>query len=158
MDNIDLDLAVHNAPNASGIYTLRNTSLGKCYIGQAVNMKARMGTHLRQLRAGKHPNPILQAAFKKYAETAWVFEIVELCERSSLTAREAYWATERDALRMGYNSAPIQSGVDVTEAFIEIARKAALKAHANMSDEDRTQAALRAAATRRKRRALAQGD
>jgi hypothetical protein len=56
----------------------------------------------------------------------------------------------------GFNCAPIQSGVDVTNQFREVARTAAHKYHARATDDDRRQAALKAAATKRKRKALAE--
>jgi group I intron endonuclease len=151
-----LDVAVHNAPKTSGIYAIKNKCSGKCYVGQAANLQSRLATHLRQLRGGKHHSPILTAAFAKYEESDWLFEIVELCEREVLTARETYWASAMGALADGYNSAPIQSGVNVTDDFREVARNAALKYHARVTNEDRRQAALKAAATRRKRKEAAE--
>lgn len=153
-----LDLAVHNAPRVSGVYALRNKRSGKCYIGQAVNIGARLGTHLRHLRAGTHPSPALRAAFAKYDESEWLFEVVELCERELLTSRESHWAAITGALKIGYNTAPIQSGVEVTDSFRDIARSAALKYHARVTDQARTRSAAKAAATKRMRKAAAEAS
>ena len=147
--NLDIDVAA--APKTPGIYKIENLLTRRCYIGQAVNVRARLSDHLRHLRAGNHASPILRRAFAKYPEAAWRFILLEACPHAALTDREAYHAGRTGSLGKGYNSAPIRSGVNVTPAFRNIARAAALKAHAAWTAEHRSHMAMKAWETRRKR-------
>lgn len=146
-----LERAVHSAPIAAGIYRIYNAKSKKSYVGQASNLRRRLGSHLRQIRLGVHSQPVLRAAFAKHDPMDWSFRIIELCARGDLTSREQYHAAALGALVCGYNCTPIQSGVEVTEEFRAIARGAAHKFHAHVSDEDRSVIAQKAAATRRER-------
>lgn len=59
------------------IYKIRNVVNQKFYVGSTINMKERTRTHRNKLRAGKHHTPHLQAAWNKYGEECFVFEVVE---------------------------------------------------------------------------------
>jgi group I intron endonuclease len=59
------------------IYKIRNVVNQKFYVGSTINMKERARTHRNKLRAGKHHTPHLQAAWSKYGEECFVFEVVE---------------------------------------------------------------------------------
>jgi group I intron endonuclease len=150
-----LDLAVHVAPRRPGIYKLLNRESGKCYVGQASNLRSRLSTHLRHLKNGTHPQPILRKAFAKYGPQAWEFQIVEECPRAMLTERETFHAVQHQALRRGYNCAPIRSGVEPSLAFSAIARKVARNYHDGITDLQRSEIALRAARTRQLRMEVA---
>lgn len=82
----------------SGIYRLRNLVSGKCYVGQAVNLRRRLGIHLRFLKQRTHRQPILRKAFGKYSPETWAFEVMESCRREHLTAQEIHHATLNAAL------------------------------------------------------------
>jgi group I intron endonuclease len=58
----------------AGIYQIRNALNGHCYIGQSVDLFARLDRHRGLLRAGSSHNRHLQAAWNKYGEAAFVFE------------------------------------------------------------------------------------
>lgn len=150
-----LDLTVHKAPIAPGIYRLFNKITGMSYVGQASNLHNRLGIHLKQLKQRSHSQRKLGAAFTKHNAESWRFEILELCTRTQLTDREMHYATAYKALVCGYNSAPIKSGVEVTDEFREIARQAWAKIRATMTAEQRSAVAKRAAETRRTRAAAA---
>lgn len=60
----------------SGVYQIRNLKNGKKYIGSAVNFYKRWRVHRCHLRKGTHHNPHLQAAWDKYGEDAFVFEVL----------------------------------------------------------------------------------
>lgn len=89
---------------ASGIYRIKNQVDGECYIGSAVNLLRREGEHLRNLRRGEHCNPCLQAAFDKYGEEAFIFEVLEHTRPENLIEREQHYF---DMLKPEYNIAPI---------------------------------------------------
>lgn len=61
-----------------GIYDIRNVLTGRQYIGQTGECFQRRYWHHRwKLRNGCHDNKHLQAAYDKYGEDAFVFEILE---------------------------------------------------------------------------------
>ena len=70
--------------NQSGIYEILNTVNGKRYIGSAVNLSRRWGTHRSHLRAHTHHNIPLQHAWDKYGEVAFKFLPILTCARSML--------------------------------------------------------------------------
>ncbi len=150
-----LERVIERTTLRSGIYRLRNLVSGKCYVGQAVNLRRRLGIHLRFLKQRTHRQPILRKAFGKYSPETWVFEVIELCRREHLTAQEIHHATLNAALTNGYNCAPIQAGVEVTDNFREMARGAARRFHASITAERRSEIALCAAKTKREMAAAA---
>lgn len=60
-----------------GIYKLRNTITGTCYVGQSQWVKKRIREHFRLLDLRKHPNPRLQNSYLKYGREAfdWSLEV-----------------------------------------------------------------------------------
>lgn len=88
----------------SGIYQIRNTINGKKYIGSAVLFRRRWYTHRWALERNSHHSKHLQRAWNKYGEQAFAFEIIELCEKPQLIAREQ---AAFDRLGADYNSAPV---------------------------------------------------
>ena len=69
-----------------GVYVIRNTANGKCYIGSAVKFSKRWRDHRRQLTNGTHNNPKLQAAWNKYGSSAFEFEAIAYCPEDQLLA------------------------------------------------------------------------
>jgi group I intron endonuclease len=97
----------------TGIYQIRNLTNGKSYIGSAAGKGFcnRWGTHLKQLKDGRHNNTYLQRAWNKYGADVFVFEILEECEPMQCIEREQYYldtllfASHDDQRfkRLGYN-------------------------------------------------------
>ena len=74
------------------IYRIRNVVNQKFYVGSTTNSKERFRTHRNKLRSGKHHTPHLQAAWTKYGEECFVFEVVEEVDSvASLQAAEDRW-------------------------------------------------------------------
>jgi group I intron endonuclease len=65
--------------DACGVYAIINTTSRRCYIGQSRRTKKRLSDHFNLLRSGRHPNPYLQNAYKKYGPESFHSEIVALC-------------------------------------------------------------------------------
>ena len=59
------------------IYRITNMANGKYYIGSAESFARREWQHKYDLRKGIHKNPRLQAAWVKYGEEMFVFEVIE---------------------------------------------------------------------------------
>lgn len=87
----------------TGIYQIRNTVNGKRYIGSAINIYNRWATHKKFLNKGRHHNTPLQRAWDKYGKDAFVFELIEDCEKSRLINREQYYF---DVRKPEYNISP----------------------------------------------------
>ena len=72
----------------SGVYSIRNITNNRCYIGSSVNLQRRFGSHKAQLNKNIHSNPALQNAWNKYGRESFVFEILMLCPVDQLIENE----------------------------------------------------------------------
>jgi len=70
------------------VYKITNLVNEKFYIGSASYYDKRIGTHVSRLRQNIHKNPHLQAAWNKYGEDNFKFEVLERCTKESLITRE----------------------------------------------------------------------
>ena len=75
----------------TGIYTITNTLTKHIYVGAASNVTKRLNDHLSTLRKNKHDNDYLQNSFNKYGEEAFLFELLEECEKEYMYSQENYW-------------------------------------------------------------------
>ena len=67
-------------PSAAGIYAIVNHTNGHRYVGQAVNIRERIATHVRDLDAGKertNRDMLLQAAWLAFGRDAFFVRILE---------------------------------------------------------------------------------
>src|SRR5258706_5268149 len=106
-----------SVPRSSGIYKIINLVNKKIYIGSSNNLERRWGEHKNALRNNKHDNSHLQAAWNKYGELSFSFEVLELVMPWSILDREQYWLDELKPFgKQGYNGnriadkPPSQSG------------------------------------------------
>lgn len=88
----------------TGVYALFNAQNGKCYVGQAVDIRRRWAHHRWALRTGRHTNGHLQNAWKANWRS-FVFAVLEECAPDDLDETEKKWvavfrANEADH---GYN-------------------------------------------------------
>lgn len=87
------------------IYKIRNVVNGKFYVGSAVDTRTRFRQHRRLLRKNIHHCKHLQAAWNKYGEDAFRFEVVEYVSgREELEPREEVWLVEHAGQPYCYNS------------------------------------------------------
>ena len=88
-----------------GVYAIRNTSNGKCYVGSTGKLTIRWGQHKYDLTRGRHFNPHLQNAWNKYGEESFVYEVLEHCSKEDLLLREEQWITYLQSYKdaNGYN-------------------------------------------------------
>ena len=73
------------------IYSIKNKTLGKEYIGSTSNFPQRKRRHLTELRRNLHTNKKLQNAWNKYGAENFDFSIVEECREEDLNIREQYY-------------------------------------------------------------------
>lgn len=99
-------------PKEPGVYRIVNQANGNVYVGSTNNLARRWPEHRKKLRAMVSTCTRLQAAWKKYGEPAFRFEVLEVvADAGRLLVREQYWI---DALHPQYNVAPVagsQAGV-----------------------------------------------
>lgn len=93
------------APQAPGIYRITCTGTNRFYIGSAENLRRRFIAHQSALRRGVHSNKKLQAAWAKYGEGAFSFEVVCLCQTADLLGLEQKFIDDLFAVRDGFNLA-----------------------------------------------------
>jgi len=91
-----------------GIYKIENIITGKVYIGQSINISARIRDHKWRLSLDNHPNNHLQSSWNKYGAAAFVFEIIEEMLAEYLTEAEQYYIDIYNSAdrRFGYNKCP----------------------------------------------------
>lgn len=92
----------------TGVYLIRNTIDETIYVGSTTkSFRVRRQAHFSSLRNGKHNNPHLQSAFKKYGESVFDFVILEVVEGTeNILAREQYWMDWYRAQGRVYNVLP----------------------------------------------------
>ena len=74
--------------NSVAIYKIQNNLNGKCYIGSTINTKQRWADHRKSLRKGSHSSFILQGAWNKYGESAFLFAVLFICPEELRTFYE----------------------------------------------------------------------
>lgn len=94
----------------TGIYKITNVVNNKIYIGSTTNLKSRVAHHKSYLRRGIHGNKHLQAAYTKYGEESFKFELIEECLEKDLQVKEKqlcefYKANDKN---YGYNIAIVE--------------------------------------------------
>ena len=68
-----------------GIYQITNTVNGKRYIGQSINISKRKSMHFYFLKSNTHINKHLQSSYNKYGKDSFLFEVLLLCDKETLT-------------------------------------------------------------------------
>jgi group I intron endonuclease len=87
------------------IYQILNLQNGKFYVGSTVDSKGRWRTHHRKLQQGTHHCPHLQAAWLKYGEEHFSFNVVERHLVESLDEAEQKWLDKHWGTPQCYNFA-----------------------------------------------------
>jgi len=132
---------MENTPNepikikTTGVYCILCVATGKRYIGSAATcILNRWRQHRGNLKAEKHPNRYLMAAWRKHGETAFVFSVIELCESAECVDREQHYIIAFNAAdrNHGYNLSPTAGsclGVKHSEETIAKYRRPRSGAH-----------------------------
>ncbi len=83
-----------------GIYEFFNLENGKRYVGSSKNLYNRIHEHYHNLKFNKAHNKHFQAAWNKYGEDAFIYNILEFCSKDVQFIREQYYL---DFIQPEYN-------------------------------------------------------
>lgn len=90
---------------STGIYKIVNLINGKVYIGQTVNFKQRLTTHIKTGLGAETPaRNKLYPAMAEYGVENFSYEVLEVCKSSELNEREKFYIDFYDSCNNGYNS------------------------------------------------------
>lgn len=88
-------------PNGSGVYKITNVVNGKFYIGSTYNLRGRWSQHKSKFRNHCKDKSKLKAAWNKYGEESFIYEVVMLCPVEYLIKLEQWFI---DTLNPPYNT------------------------------------------------------
>jgi len=97
----------------SGIYQIRQKSTGRKYLGRTVDFVNRKCVHFAGLNSGKHHNPHLQNAWKKYGAEDFTFEILEIVAEKSYCQIREQWHLDNSVV-WGFDFNTSKSSVSPT--------------------------------------------
>lgn len=70
---------------AAGIYAVRCTASGACWVGRAPNLSTIQNRIWFSLNQGSNPHRALQAAWREHGQHAFTFEVLEQLEEEETT-------------------------------------------------------------------------
>lgn len=117
----------------SAIYMIYNVANSKFYIGSALNLDARLASHVWYLINNSHYNRYLQSSWNKYGADNFKFYKLEACDKSELIIREQHYI---DLLKPKYNLSPT-AGNNLGVKYAETSKQkmSAWQIGRKMSDE-----------------------
>ena len=88
----------------TGIYKITNILDGKCYVGQAVNIRERWRQHIKRGVGAETPTRNkLYPAMQEVGPENFTFEVIEKVKPEELNEREDYWQEYFHAKDFGYS-------------------------------------------------------
>jgi len=90
--------------DVTGIYKITNILDGKCYVGQAVNIRERWRQHIKRGVGAETPTRNkLYPAMQEVGPENFTFEVIEKVKPEELNEREDYWQEYFHAKDFGYS-------------------------------------------------------
>lgn len=88
----------------TGIYKITHCATEMVYVGQSLDIAARFKQHLKRGLGAEAPTQNkLYPAMKKFGPEAFMFEIIEECDKSKLDDREKFWQNFFSAKTFGFS-------------------------------------------------------
>lgn len=92
-------------PLLVGIYQIKNTKTGECYVGSSLRIYDRLKAHMVNLLKGTHINMYLLQSWKQYGPESFDFSILEIVtDDKVLSEREIFWIRATGARDRGFNT------------------------------------------------------
>lgn len=116
----------------SGIYSIINNVNGKMYIGQSLDVKARIRCHRYQLKKGIHGNNYLLSSYNVHGAASFSYEIIYTIEDQTITKeqilhilneKEQHYINKYESFDKGYNLTSGGENIIFSEETIEKMRK-----------------------------------
>lgn len=105
-----------------GVYAIVDP-VGAEYVGSSTCIATRWREHRRQLRAGRHFNASLQAAWRQHCGEGFDFQVLQIVDaEADLAACEQYWL---DLRKPKHNLAPVAGRAFLTPERVEELRRKA---------------------------------
>lgn len=82
----------------SGIYYFKCIKNNKGYIGQSINLKQRIVSHINKLNKNIHQNIYWQRCWNKYGLESFELFVLEYCESDLLNEKEINWIHELETI------------------------------------------------------------
>lgn len=90
-----------------GIYCITNKLTGEQYVGQSIDIEARIKQHFYNFKYDNlEKNKALYKAMRKYGEENFIVSTLEECKSEELNDREVFWIKKLNSYRSGYNMTP----------------------------------------------------
>ena len=96
-------------PTKPGVYLITNTVNSKCYIGQAINIRNRLKSHISNYINKRYDNPLYRA-FNKYGLDKFTYQLLDVLEendykeaRKQLDILEIKYIETYNSYNKGYN-------------------------------------------------------
>ena len=86
-----------------GIYKITNIETNKCYIGQSVDLRNRLRDHIKAGLGISSSNNRFYTEMKKEGPEAFMYEILEECNKEQLNEKERFWINFYSSTNWGYN-------------------------------------------------------
>ena len=86
-----------------GIYKVTNLTTNQCYIGQSVDLRNRLRDHIKAGLGIASSNNRFYTEMKNEGPEAFMYEILEECDRSQLNEKERFWINFYSSTNWGYN-------------------------------------------------------
>lgn len=87
-----------------GIYKITNLKTNQCYIGQSVDLRNRLRDHIKAGLGISSSNNRFYTEMRNEGPEAFMYEILEKCDRSQLNEKERFWINFYSSTNWGYNT------------------------------------------------------
>lgn len=134
---------INNVPKHAGIYCIKNTVNGKCYVGQAIKLRQRLRNHWYTYESNRLEHIVIYKALHKYGADNFELIILKTFSdalsadtKKQLDFWEKHYIQEYDSYNNGYNSTLGGDagvlGYKMTDEQIEKIRQASLLQQENI--------------------------
>ncbi|WP_440876856.1 GIY-YIG nuclease family protein [Thalassotalea sp. PLHSN55] len=104
-----LDKFIEDNRGISGIYCIYSKEFAT-YIGQSIDVGARVKKHFYDLKKNKHHNAKMQSDWKDKGERFFTYHLIQTCDENLLDELEEFYIDKAKTYQYGYNCTPDGQG------------------------------------------------